>query len=35
MGILEIYFDSKSGSRLGVEMGDGARYWNAFVVLWA
>jgi hypothetical protein len=31
----EFIFGGKSGSISAVEVGDGARYWKAFWVLWA
>ena len=33
--ISEDYLGGKSGSSLAVEVGDGARYWRAFGVVWA
>ena len=33
--ISEDYLGGKSGSGLAVEVGDGARYWRASLMLWA
>ena len=33
-GFLRFIWGGKSGSRLAVEVDDGARYWSAFLVLW-
>ena len=35
VGIFGFDFGVKSGSSLAAEVGDGARYWSAFLMLWA
>ena len=32
--IFEVYLGVKSGSKSAAEVGDGARYWKCFSVLW-